>query len=131
MNKAQEPNLLDQSGRPAAIVRTCQQCGALDRELPGPPDDPAKHFVQIELYFFRRLEDSTDPISQLRMKRKGWRAITVNGRKGFERFTCVDCLNANQVADKMHAEYKRAALRLEKPRQAENFYLILCDVDGG
>lgn len=113
------------------MMRTCQQCGAHDHELPGPADDPAKHFVQIELLFLRRAEDMSDPVTQVRLRRKGWRPVTVNGRKGYERHTCMDCLNLNHIADGMHGEYKRSALQLEKPKQVENFYAILCGLDGG
>lgn len=117
------------------IVRTCVQCGALDRELPGPVDDPAKHFVTIEMRHLekmpgmQRAEDQADPRKQLRLKSQGWKELVCpcHGQKAIQRVICMDCLNSNEIAGKLHREYQRDAARLERQPLEENFYAILCD----
>lgn len=109
------------------IVRACKQCGAADHELPGPEGDPCRHFVQIELRYRDRADDPTDVVHAAKMKRQGWREIMVMGRKAFERFMCMTCLNSNEIARGLHAEYQRDARKLEKREGEQNFYLILCD----
>lgn len=119
-----------------SIVRTCGQCGTADRELPGAIDDPARHFVTVEMRHLskmrgmERAEDQADPVKMLRLKRQGWKEMICpcHGQKAVQRIICMDCLNSNELAEKMQAEYRRDALRLEQPKSTEeNFYLILSD----
>lgn len=139
-NRAQTPADMIPALTQPVIVRGCCQCGKLDYELPGPEDDPSRHFVQIELRHLEsmrgmeRAEDRSDPLKILRMKRRGWRfrdRCACHGKPAVDRLICMDCLNQNAIQDTIQSEYRRVALAMEKPKtETENFYLALCDVQG-
>ena len=53
-----------------------------------------------------------------------------SGRVAVERFTCVNCLNENALRDKVWAEMKRDARRLEQQQKtsSSNYWLNICEL---
>lgn len=85
-----------------------------------------EHFVKPEILYLDRGEDA----SRLpRLLRAGWKQRTFQGRVAVERFTCVNCLNENALRDKVWAEMKRDARRLEQQQKtsSSNYWLNICE----
>ena len=109
-------------------MRVCVQCKTEDREIVIPNEGPVRdedrvHFVKPEIRYLGRAED----FSPQRHGKRGWIYKVFQGRPAMYRNLCVDCINANQQRDKVWAELKRDALRLEKPKNPDSdFYSLLC-----
>lgn len=109
-------------------MRKCSQCGAPDHEVPVAGivdrDDPSsvEHFVRPEIrYLGPRVAFSE------KHKRQGWTQRSFQGRPALIRFMCVDCLNANDVRDRVWGQLRSDARKLEKPQNADaEFYELLC-----
>ena len=117
-------------------LRVCNLCGGEDtilgyEELNGQID--TIHFVKIELRYFERAEDKFDQAILRRLQRAKFHGpIVVNRRDAMERFTCVNCLNANERSRAIWGELKAQALKLERNQNSdENYYHLLCEVQDG
>lgn len=95
-------------------MRNCSQCGAPDqihvlnsRE----PEDPSsvEHFVRPEIRYLKPTEAFSE-----KHKRQGWTQRNFQGRPALIRYTCVDCMNANDVRDRVWGQLRSDAQKLEK-----------------
>src|SRR5690348_15950543 len=108
-------------------MRTCSQCGAADREIAIPGTDKADpnasfHFVRPEIRYLRPSEAFT-----AKLKRQGWTERAFQGRPTLVRMMCMDCLNANDLRDKVWGELREEARRLERTtNEAAEYYQMLC-----
>ncbi len=84
------------------------------------------HFVREHIEFLKERRELTR--SEIR---QGWQLKTVQTRAAIVRFLCMNCLNANYVRRQLNAEQRSKALKLEQREKGEeNFYFLLCDMDG-
>lgn len=105
--------------------RVCSQCKAADREIVR-PEQESVHLVVPEIRYFRGSEDITP-----RLRAQGWIPKMFQGRRAIYRFMCVNCLNENEVRDRVWDQLRDNAKKLEKPETNPDgeFYGILCEVN--
>lgn len=103
-------------------MRKCCQCGRDDHEIPTP--DGVQHFVVPEIRYIKDIEELTP-----RLMRLGWRGrAAFQGREAIERMICVECLNANDLRDRVWGQMREDARRLEKKSTSdEEYYAVLCE----
>ena len=103
--------------KPGGTTRNCCQCGAADREIVRPGIDSV-HFVVPEIRYLSRGEEF-----QPKYRAKGWAPKVFQGRQAMWRNICVNCLNENEVRDRVWSQLKADAAKLEKaPNQDAEFY---------
>lgn len=127
-----QPNPIPQ--RYSDRVKHCSQCGKEDNPIVEmiPSEDGTEivqrvsHSVRPEIQYLKAGENITP-----RQQRQGWTQRIFQARPAIERDVCINCINANYIRRQLNAEQRSKAKKLEESQGAEeNFYLVLCDVDG-
>lgn len=100
-------------------MRVCSQCGAEDRPIEMPGEEP-QHFVVPQWKL------APKGVTQAQVK-AGWTPRQYSGKSGMERLVCRDCLNANALRDQVWGNLRREALALERRGDEDKFWQQFCE----
>jgi len=108
-------------------MRTCCQCGRPDQPIPTPDVDGrgepiVYHSVVPDVREIKSTEELTP-----RLMRQGFRhRAPFQGKQVIERFICRECLNENDLRDRVWGEMRADAKRMEKKVSSdEEYYAVL------
>lgn len=99
-------------------MRKCCRCGAEDREVAAPGEEP-EHFVVPELRWL------AGPMSKANEQR-GWQFKMWQGKPAMVRSVCRPCLNAQALEERIWRELRSNARKLEDGSE-ERYYQDLCE----
>lgn len=109
----------------ASRARLCSQCKAPDRAIHQPGERPL-HFVVPEIRYLLRGEPFKESL-----RHGGWHPRKWQGQEAMERMICRDCLDSNLARDRVWAQLKDAARKMEGSRSGNTnagYYAALCEV---